>query len=148
MVPHQDATFLYTDPVPAVGFWIALEDATIQNGCLWMARGSHKSGVHRRLIRNPDKEANKTMIFDKGEPVYPNSSFTPVPVSKGQLTCFIQCQKISAFLIFLYGSICKILFAFDMLFLRLSNCLQIYYNISMYIHFIVIIVSSIFQKVN
>ena len=50
-----------------------------------MARGSHKSGVHRRLIRNPDKESNKTMIFDKGEPVYPQSSFTPVPVSKGKL---------------------------------------------------------------
>jgi phytanoyl-CoA hydroxylase len=23
------------------GFWIALEDATIDNGCLWVARGGH-----------------------------------------------------------------------------------------------------------
>ena len=46
---HQDATYLYTDPVPAIGFWIALDDATIKNGCLQFIRGSHKSGVHRRF---------------------------------------------------------------------------------------------------
>ncbi|CAH0746172.1 unnamed protein product [Diatraea saccharalis] len=82
---HQDATYLYTEPIPPIGFWIALEDATIQNGCLWMARGSHKSGVHRRLIRNPDKDP--AVIFDRPEAVYPQSSFTPVPVSKG--TCIL-----------------------------------------------------------
>ncbi|XP_045783723.1 phytanoyl-CoA dioxygenase domain-containing protein 1-like [Maniola jurtina] len=84
---HQDATYLYTEPIPPVGFWIALEDATVQNGCLWIARGSHKSGVHRRLIRNPDKESKQALIFDRGAPVYPQSAFTPVPVSKG--TCIL-----------------------------------------------------------
>ncbi|XP_050360441.1 phytanoyl-CoA dioxygenase domain-containing protein 1 [Nymphalis io] len=87
VVAHQDATYLYSEPVPPIGFWIALEDATIQNGCLWMARGSHKSGVHRRLIRNPDKESNQALIYDKGAPVYPQSGFTAVPVSKG--TCIL-----------------------------------------------------------
>ncbi|XP_026500706.2 phytanoyl-CoA dioxygenase domain-containing protein 1 [Vanessa tameamea] len=87
VVAHQDATYLYSEPVPPIGFWIALEDATIQNGCLWMARGSHKSGVHRRLIRNPDKESKQALIYDKGAPVYPQSGFTPVPVSKG--TCIL-----------------------------------------------------------
>lgn len=85
VVAHQDATYLHTEPVPAIGFWIALEDATLQNGCLWMARGSHKSGVHRRLIRNPDKESKQALIYDKGAPFYPQSSFTPVPVSKGKI---------------------------------------------------------------
>lgn len=82
VVPHQDASYLYTEPNPPIGFWIALEDATIQNGCLWMARGSHKSGVHRRLIRNPEK-GQQALIYDKPEAVYPQSSFTSVPVSKG-----------------------------------------------------------------
>ena len=36
---HQDSTFLYTKPESAVGFWVALEEATIENGCLWVARG-------------------------------------------------------------------------------------------------------------
>lgn len=40
--PHQDSTFLYTDPPSAVGFWIALEDATRDNGCLSFAKGSQK----------------------------------------------------------------------------------------------------------
>ncbi|XP_045458653.1 phytanoyl-CoA dioxygenase domain-containing protein 1 [Melitaea cinxia] len=84
---HQDATYLYSEPVPPIGFWIALEDATVENGCLWMARGSHKSGVHRRLIRNPDKESKQALIYDKGAPFYPQSGFTPVPVSKG--TCIL-----------------------------------------------------------
>ncbi|XP_041987309.1 phytanoyl-CoA dioxygenase domain-containing protein 1 [Aricia agestis] len=87
VVPHQDATYLHTEPVPPVGFWIALEDATIQNGCLWMSPGSHKSGVHRRLQRNPDKEAQQGLVYDKPAPVYRESSFTPVPVSKG--TCIL-----------------------------------------------------------
>ena len=36
---HQDATFLWTDPISVVGFWFALEDATLENGCLWAAPG-------------------------------------------------------------------------------------------------------------
>lgn len=40
--PHQDSTFLYTDPPSAVGFWYALEDATLENGCLSFLPGSHK----------------------------------------------------------------------------------------------------------
>ena len=31
---HQDATFLPTDPQSVMGLWVALEDATLDNGCL------------------------------------------------------------------------------------------------------------------
>ena len=31
---HQDSTFLYTEPQSCVGFWLALEDATVENGCM------------------------------------------------------------------------------------------------------------------
>ena len=40
--PHQDSCFLYTSPPSAVGFWYALEDATLENGCLSFLPGSHK----------------------------------------------------------------------------------------------------------
>lgn len=44
VTPHQDATFLHTEPLGRVlGFWIALEDATQENGCLWFIPGSHTS---------------------------------------------------------------------------------------------------------
>ncbi|KAL8376321.1 hypothetical protein RB595_007420 [Gaeumannomyces hyphopodioides] len=50
--PHQDSTFLYTDPPSAVGFWYALEDATLDNGCLSFLPGSHRwSPVSRRMVR-------------------------------------------------------------------------------------------------
>lgn len=48
---HQDATFLYTDPVSVVGFWFALEDATVENGCLWVLPGGHGSGLKSRFRR-------------------------------------------------------------------------------------------------
>ncbi|GAP91181.1 putative phytanoyl- dioxygenase [Rosellinia necatrix] len=50
--PHQDSTFLYTDPPSAVGFWYALEDATAENGCLSFLPGSHRRApVRRRFVR-------------------------------------------------------------------------------------------------
>ena len=62
MRPHQDSTFLYTNPPSAVGFWIALEDATVENGCLSFARGSHKRvPVKSRLVR---KEGGGTGFED------------------------------------------------------------------------------------
>jgi len=33
---------LYTDPLSLLGFWRALEDATTENGCLWVLPKSHK----------------------------------------------------------------------------------------------------------
>ena len=40
---HQDATFLWTDPVTVTGLWVALEDATVDNGCLWALPGGHST---------------------------------------------------------------------------------------------------------
>ena len=53
--PHQDSVFLYTDPPSAVGFWYALEDCTVDNGCLSFAPGSHKRApIRNRFVRSPD----------------------------------------------------------------------------------------------
>ena len=53
--PHQDSVFLYTDPPSAVGFWYALEDCTVSNGCLSFASGSHKRApIRGRFVRNQD----------------------------------------------------------------------------------------------
>lgn len=53
--PHQDSTFLFTDPPSAVGFWYALEDATVENGCLSFLPGSHKTAeIKERFVRKKD----------------------------------------------------------------------------------------------
>lgn len=53
--PHQDSTFLYTDPPSAIGFWYALEDAMVDNGCLSFLRGSHRRAkISKRFVRMDD----------------------------------------------------------------------------------------------
>ncbi len=49
---HQDASFLYTEPYSCTGFWFALEDATINNGCLWVKPGGHQTALRERFRRN------------------------------------------------------------------------------------------------
>ena len=63
---HQDSTFLYTDPPSAVGFWIALEDATVTNGCLSFARGSHRRAeVKSRFVRKAGEAEGTEFIATK-----------------------------------------------------------------------------------
>jgi phytanoyl-CoA hydroxylase len=38
---HQDASFFVTTPMTVTTFWFALEDATLDNGCLWVEPGGH-----------------------------------------------------------------------------------------------------------
>lgn len=79
--PHQDATFLYTEPLGrVVGMWIALEDATLDNSCLWFIPGSHTGGVPRRFIRAPEGTS-----YLGSEPEWDDSLFVPVPVRRGGL---------------------------------------------------------------
>jgi phytanoyl-CoA hydroxylase len=50
---HQDSTFLFTEPrQTCLGLWLALDDATLQNGCLWVRPKSHGEAVRRRYKRN------------------------------------------------------------------------------------------------
>jgi phytanoyl-CoA hydroxylase len=46
---HQDATFLHTDPVSVTGFWVALESADRENGCLFAAPGAHRGPLAWRF---------------------------------------------------------------------------------------------------
>ncbi|KAF4443130.1 hypothetical protein F53441_11563 [Fusarium austroafricanum] len=68
--PHQDSTFLYTKPPSAVGFWYALEDATLENGCLSFLPGSHRwSPVTKRLVRKAGNVG--TEMVDNDGPRFP-----------------------------------------------------------------------------
>jgi phytanoyl-CoA hydroxylase len=42
---HQDEFFIPTRDRSLTGVWIALDDATVENGCLWVIPGSHRPGV-------------------------------------------------------------------------------------------------------
>jgi len=51
---HQDSTFLYTEPNSCIGFWFALEDATVENGCLWAQAGGHQTALRSRFQRKSE----------------------------------------------------------------------------------------------
>ena len=79
---HQDSTFLYTEPIDIAGLWFALEDATIENGCLWAIPGGHRRGLKSRWRRS-QKDQMEFEVFDK-EP-WPEDELIPLEVSKGTL---------------------------------------------------------------
>ncbi|CAM1500979.1 Fc.00g101410.m01.CDS01 [Cosmosporella sp. VM-42] len=73
--PHQDSTFLYTNPPSAVGFWYALEDATLENGCLSFLPGSHRwAPVEQRLVRKPG-DAGTEMLENDGPRFPPGKEY-------------------------------------------------------------------------
>jgi hypothetical protein len=51
---HQDATYFDSDPVSVTTFWFALEDATLENGCMWAEPGGHRGPMRERFLRNGD----------------------------------------------------------------------------------------------
>ena len=48
---HQDATYLHTRPSTVTGFWIALDDADRDNGCLLALAGGHRGPLRQRFHR-------------------------------------------------------------------------------------------------
>jgi phytanoyl-CoA hydroxylase len=70
---HQDATFLYTDPMTVTGFWFAIEDATLDNGCLWAEPGGHHGPLRQLFKRNATDDGT---VF---APLDPTPMPTPPP---------------------------------------------------------------------
>jgi len=78
---HQDSTFLYTEPQDIVGLWFALEDATIENGCLWAIPGGHGPGLKSRWVRSAG--GMNFEVFDSSP--WPEERLVPLEVKKGSL---------------------------------------------------------------
>jgi len=79
---HQDATFLYTEPLTVVGLWFALEDATLENGCMWALPGGHRLGLKQRFVR----AAAGGTRFDTLDPTpLPDEGLVPLEAPAGTL---------------------------------------------------------------
>ena len=79
---HQDGTFLYTEPLNIAGLWFALEDARIDNGCLWAIPGGHRRGLKSRWVRSSN-DGMQFEVYDKAP--WPEEELVPLEVSKGTL---------------------------------------------------------------
>ncbi len=85
VVCHQDATFIRTEPNSCLGIWVALEDATEENGCLWGIPGGHHGDMPKTLfIRDAMSTHTKTLDntpYEEGQKV-------PLPAPKGTVLVF------------------------------------------------------------
>ncbi|MCG3199695.1 MAG: hypothetical protein GHCLOJNM_04219 [bacterium] len=67
---HQDEFYIPTRDRSLTGGWIALDEATIENGCLWVIPGSHRTGYlwPQRDHGNPREFdwAGESHGFDEG----------------------------------------------------------------------------------
>jgi len=79
---HQDATFLFTEPLRMVGLWFALEDAGVDNGCLWAIPGGHGLGLKSRFLR-AEGGGTRFEVFD--DTPWPEEKLQPLEVKKGTL---------------------------------------------------------------
>jgi phytanoyl-CoA hydroxylase len=79
---HQDAAFLYTDPISVTGFWFAIEDATLDNGCLWAQPGGHRGPLRRvyQRVEDAGDEAGATRFVELDDTPMPDPPAGLVPL--------------------------------------------------------------------
>ena len=80
---HQDATFLYTEPISVKGFWFALEDASLENGCMWAIPGGHRNDLKSRFFRNKKGDGTEMEIIDDSP--WETSKLVPLEVRAGSM---------------------------------------------------------------
>ena len=68
VVCHQDSTYIYTEPESCVGFWFALEDATLDNGCMHFIPGGHKLPLKKRNYRTGEFKLTTEVLDDEPWP--------------------------------------------------------------------------------
>ena len=83
---HQDEDFIPTRDRSLIGGWIAMDDATAQNGCLWLIPGSHKPGLLWPMERQDDSRFDCTDEAT-GFP-YSDKDAVPVEVKAGTIVFF------------------------------------------------------------
>ena len=83
---HQDEYFIPTRDRSLGAAWMALDDATVENGCLWVIPGSHKSGLIWPQHSHQDRRFDCT-----GEAInfpYTDADAVPVEVKAGSIVFF------------------------------------------------------------
>lgn len=99
VICHQDSTYIYTEPESCVGFWFALEDATVENGCMYFIPGAHRGPLRHRNHRLSDGKLRTDVLVD--EP-WPEHLRLPAEAPAGTLVIFngraphMSCENRSA----------------------------------------------------
>lgn len=83
---HQDEFYIPTRDKSLIGVWIAIDDASIENGCLWIIPGSHKPGYMMPRVDNHSDEYADVDTIDISR--YQQEEIIPVEVKSGTVVFF------------------------------------------------------------
>jgi ectoine hydroxylase-related dioxygenase (phytanoyl-CoA dioxygenase family) len=83
---HQDEDYIPTRDRSLCGAWIALDNATTENGCLWIIPGSHKHGILWEQEWHGDRRFD-CALESRGFP-YSHEDAIPVEVPAGSAVFF------------------------------------------------------------
>lgn len=76
---HQDSTYLYVEESDVIGFWFALEDATIENGCLHALEGTPP--LQKRMVY----EDKRSFYIKENDYQWDTDQQISLPVKQGSL---------------------------------------------------------------
>ena len=92
---HQDSSFIATAPESCTGFWTPLEDATVENGCLFAKPGSHRGPLRTRFRRD-----GMRVFFDP-----PLASMDPSEADGAQLEGFVPLEVPAGSVVLIHGRV-------------------------------------------
>ncbi len=84
---HQDASYLISGKPGVVGCWVAVEDASKSNGCLWVQAGGHRSPLREIYEVSPGSPTGVLRTLDD-TPWPDQSQATAVEVPAGSIVLF------------------------------------------------------------
>jgi len=80
---HQDqAYWINTDDRRTATCWLAVDDATIENGCMSFLPGSHREAVRPHRPAGESREEQHTLVTD----LRPDDQLVPVEIKRGDIT--------------------------------------------------------------
>jgi len=80
---HQDqAYWIDTDDRRTATCWLAVDDSTLDNGCLQFLPGSHREPLRPHRPLHGDRSASHTLVTD----LRPDDVLRPVPIARGDIT--------------------------------------------------------------
>ena len=84
---HQDGSYLIAGEPGITGIWVAVEDATETNGCLWMQPGAHRGPLRERYAVDWTSRAAELTTLDE-TPWTGETRPVPVTVPAGSVVLF------------------------------------------------------------
>lgn len=83
---HQDEFYIPTRDRSLTGGWIAFDDATVENGCLWVIPGSHRHGI--LWPQHQQKDPRFDCAGESGDFPYTDDDAVPVEMKAGSIVFF------------------------------------------------------------